>query len=270
MTTKTCPKGCGPMVPETIEKPMAFRGVELNVPVARDVCGKCGMTASDIAAAGAVQREIAEKYRQAEGLLTGKEIRSLRQAKNLTQEELAAQMRVGVASIKRWENANIQSRSMDNLLRAFLQNDCPEDLYTGNRSLSLPRVKLVIKHFESRLNQRLLKKTDKFLYVAKYLWYADMLAFRELGKSITGATYAALPYGPQLNNYAELVDVIKNAAETDAEPLSEKEIRIIAKVAERFPNQREIYEAAHRERIWEETPLGRMISYASAYGITEI
>ncbi len=258
------------MVPQTIEKPLTFRGVELNVPVSRAVCGKCGMTASEIPAAGAVQREIAEKYRQIKGLLTGKEIRTLRQAKSLTQEELAAQMRVGVASIKRWENANIQSRSMDNLLRAFLQNNCLADLYTGDRPLSLPRVKLVIKHFEFRLNRRLLKKTDKFLYVAKYLWYADMLAFRELGKSITGATYAALPYGPQLNNYEELVDIIKNTIETDAEPLSKEEIRIIAKVSGRFPNQREIYEAAHRERIWKETPVGGMISYASAYGITEI
>src|SRR6056297_527353 len=183
MTTKTCPKGCGSMHPQTTEKQINFRETALDVPVTQHVCHKCGMTASDISAAGAVQREIAEKYRRIKGLLTGKEIRSLRQAKNLTQEELAAQMHVGVASIKRWENANIQSKSMDNLLRAFLQNDCPEDLYTGNRSLSLPRVKLVIRHFESRLNRRLLKQTDKFLYVAKYLWYADMLAFRELVKA---------------------------------------------------------------------------------------
>lgn len=33
------------------------------------------------------------------------------------------------------------------------------------------------------------------LYAAKYLWYADMVAFRDLGRSITGASYAALPMG---------------------------------------------------------------------------
>ena len=38
------------------------------------------------------------------------------------------------------------------------------------------------------------------LYAAKFFWYADMLAFRDLGSSMTGAGSAALPLGPQLNN----------------------------------------------------------------------
>ena len=58
----------------------------------------------------------------------------------------------------------------------------------------------------------LLRPTDRLLYAAKYLWYANMVAFRETGQGImTGATYAALPYGPQLNNYADLVDLIREA-----------------------------------------------------------
>ena len=35
----------------------------------------------------------------------------------------------------------------------------------------------------------LVKKGDKFLFLSKYHWYADMLSFRELGRSMTGATY---------------------------------------------------------------------------------
>ena len=38
-----------------------------------------------------------------------------------------------------------------------------------------------------------------------------MVAFRNIGRSMTGATYAALPYGPQLNNYSDLIDEIKKA-----------------------------------------------------------
>lgn len=38
--------------------------------------------------------------------------------------------------------------------------------------------------------------------------YADQVAYRELGIGMTGATYAVMPHGPQLDNYADLVDEI--------------------------------------------------------------
>ena len=50
--------------------------------------------------------------------------------------------------------------------------------------------------FEQKLGRVLLKKTDRMLYAAKYLWYADMVAYRDLGAGMTGAGYAALPLGP--------------------------------------------------------------------------
>ncbi len=74
--------------------------------------------------------------------------------------------------------------------------------------------------------------------MAKYLWYADMLAFRQLGKGITGASYAAITYGPQLNNYSDLVKPIKDSDVRDAEPLSVEELTIINQVAENFPKEK--------------------------------
>jgi hypothetical protein len=109
----------------------------------------------------------------------------------------------------------------------------PGQHVSGNRELSLSRIKLVATHFESFLKFKLLVRDDKFLFVAKYLWYADMLAFRSLGRSMTGATYAALPYGPQLNNYRDLVDDIKNSTD-ESEALSEEELRIVRQIAEKF------------------------------------
>jgi hypothetical protein len=40
-----------------------------------------------------------------------------------------------------------------------------------------------------------------------------MLAYKKLGKSIAGANCTALPHGPQLNNYRELVGLIRDADE---------------------------------------------------------
>jgi putative zinc finger/helix-turn-helix YgiT family protein len=272
MTTKACPMGHGPMELKQREKTTMFRDVELTADVTEHVCPVCGMTASDVKAAGQVQRQIADAYRAKMNLLTGDKIRSLRQAKNLTQDTLAEEMGVGVASIKRWELGNIQSSSMDNLLRSYLEKKsvCSINTYTGNRALSLPRIKRVAKHFEKILGKHLLKKGDKFLFLAKYLWYADMASFRELGKSMTGSTYAALPYGPQLNNYKDLVGEIKQSDEFASEPLSDGEIRIIDSIAEKFPIENQIYDAAHREEIWKEAPTGSLLSYSLAYRLTEI
>ena len=270
MKDKKCPKGHGPMKIETIVKPLTFRDVSLRVPVTAHVCRQCGFTASDVSAAGDVQREMAETYRKQTGRLTGEAIRSLRKARKLTQRTLADRIGVGIASIKRWENTSIQSDSMDRLLRTCLTKDRQADGYNGNRPLSLPRVKLVIRHFEGILNRRLLKKTDKFLFVAKYLWYADMLAYARLGRSMTGAAYAAITYGPQLNNYRDLVDEIKQSDESAAEPLSSEEVDIIRQVVQKFPEDRKVYDAAHRERIWRETPTGQAIPYARALEITGI
>jgi len=131
-------------------------------------------------------------------MMTASEMRQYRDKKNLSQSCLDTLMGVGIASIKRWEGGLIQSRSMDNILKYHLLNEncCLEPL-AGDRVLSLPRIKLVLMAFEKHLKRKLLKEGDRLLYSAKYLWYADMIAYRDLGKSMTGSTYAALPQGPQ-------------------------------------------------------------------------
>ena len=78
---------------------------------------------------------------------------------------------------------------------------------------------------------------------------ADILAFRQLGQGLTGASYAAITYGPQLNNYRDLVKPIQKSDVNEAEPLSPDEVRIIQRVAEKFPNDQDVYDAAHREKI---------------------
>jgi len=229
----------------------------------------CGMEAGTIETGAKLQRRIADAYRCKKGLLTGEEIRELRKTLHLTQKHLAERMSIGIASIKRWETGTVQSASMDQALRVHLQGKVPDDSLPGNRALSLARLKRVSRRLEALLGERLFLKGDTFLFVAKYLWYADMLAFRDLGRSMTGATYAGLPYGPQLNNYRDLVDAIKKSDETEAEPLSQEEERVLRHLAKRFPDKRMVYEAAHHERVWKETPTGALIPYSRAHEITE-
>lgn len=248
-----------------------FRGEEIEYDLEAYVCTGCGLEAGTVQSAGELQRATADAYRSRAGFLSGEEIKRLRKDKGLSQKELADALKVGIASIKRWETGTIQSASMDRALRTYLQSNKCKDDYTGNRdTISLCRIKCVAKVFEKALGRKMLKPGDKFLFLAKYLWYADMIAFRERGRGLTGASYAALPYGPQLNNYQDLVPEIINSDENDAEPLSEEEILIIQRVAEKFPDKRDVYDAAHREKIWSQTPTGALISYINADELTEI
>lgn len=266
----TCPKDNHEMHLHKKVKNVKFRGVDLKYETECFICTVCNTEAATVKQASAIQKSISDAYREKTGLLSGEKIKETRKKLRLSQQELADRTKVGIASIKRWEGSQIQTKSMDKALRTALEGKQSGNIYTGNRDFTLERVHLLLSHFEMSLGRKVLKENDKFLYAAKYAWYADMLAYREYGESISGATYAALPYGPQINNYKELVDEIMNADTNSADPLSTDEEKIVTKIAMAFPKNKNIYEAAHREIVWQEKNTGALIPYSDAIRITEI
>lgn len=267
---KKCPVCHIVMTVSEMEKAINFRGVDVSYKYNAFVCPKCELEVGTLDQAATVQRKMSEAYRKKIGLLTGEEIKKYRKKYGLTQKALADKITVGIASIKRWEGGIIQSKSMDKVLHNAFFNSEREYQFSGNRKFSIPRVKLVIRFFESILNIILLKKNDKMLYVAKYLWYGDFCAYRDIEKSITGATYAALPLGPQLNNYRDLINEIQKSDEAQAEPLTGEEKRILNNIAKAFPECRMVYKAAHREVIWKNKTIGTIIPYSDAAELTEL
>ena len=225
MKTLDCPKGHGTMDLKTIKKELTFKGVDINIETEAYICPECGLEAGTLQSAGGLQLAIADAYRAKQNLLTSMEIKAFRKSHNLTQAQLADSMNVGIASIKRWESGTVQSASMDQALRMHFQGLSPTENYFGNREISLPRIKLVILQLEKLSGRKLLKKRDKFLYLAKYLWYADFVCFRQTERGLTGASYAAITYGPQLNNYRDFgfTDPIRGSDEnaSQAEALTE-------------------------------------------------
>lgn len=266
---KTCPSCHGQVKLVAIEKHTQFKGVDVTYTARLQQCAECELELADIEEAATMQEQLADAYRQAVGLLGSEEIRRHRQEKGLSQQALAETLDVGIASIKRWETGVVQSKSMDTLLRTLLQ-DHPCNEHTGNREFSIPRIRLVLDAFETALARPLLKKDDRMLYAAKYLWYADMAACRDLGLSMTGATYTALPMGPQLNNYRDLVEEIFKAELASVSILSKPEIAIITAVARTFPTNKRVYDASHREAIWQRCATGAIISYSRAAELTEM
>lgn len=266
-----CPNEHGEMEKTRRIEEATFRGVVVRYEVELWTCSTCGIEVEDLPLAADNQRSLSEAYRQAAGLLTGKEIAAERKRLGWSQEDLARAINVGIASVKRWERGQIQTPVMDGVLRrAFEGDSLNQDPYTGNRPLSLGRIKLVLQRFGEHLKKDLLAKGDRLLYAAKHLWYADMVCYRETGRSITGATYAALPLGPQVNNYRELVELIRSADATAEEPLSDEEERIIRRVAMTFPTDKSAFAASHRESAWESKTNGMLIPYSDAQTLTEM
>lgn len=264
MTGMNCPKGHGAMTQTEIEKQIPFRGEIVSVTEQAFACPECGFTAGTIESAATLQEKLSEAYRKQAGLLTGEEIKLLRLEKELTQGALATLMNVGIASVKRWENGAIQSKSMDTLLRRYLEINPVLCEVAGNRKLSIPRIRMVADAFHAELGRPILVQNDKMLFAAKYLWYADMLAYRKLGRGMTGATYAHLPYGPQLNNYRDLLEDIQKADVSKAEPLTEEELVIIKNIALTFPKDQQVFDASHKEPAWLSTMNGDLILYCWA------
>ena len=265
-----CPNAHDDMKLIKAEKEMEFKGVDIKFLAEYYKCQDCGAEIGTVEQTAATQKAISEAFRKTQGMLTGQEIRDRRKKLGLTQKELAKQMNVGIASIKRWEGGLIQSKAMNTALISALQGQTIGNNYTGNRAFSIPRVKLVMREFEALLDEDFIEQDDMLLFDAKYAWYADMIAYREYGRSITGSTYAALPLGPQLKNYKELVDLIRDADETKATPLTPEEKRILVKIAKRFPEKRMIIDAAHREEVWKKKSAGALMPYSGAFELTEI
>lgn len=267
-----CPNDHGRMELKSTTKEVPFRGKRVKYRAQHYVCPVCGIEVDDLALAAENQKAISDAYRKSARLLTGEEIIEGRKKLGWSQEDLSRAAHVGIASVKRWETGQIQTKAMDDTLRRVLAGkSAVHDAYSGNRPLSLPRIKLVLGRFGALLGRKLLKShPDKMLYAAKYLWYADMVAFRETGQSMTGATYAALPHGPQLNNYSDLVDLIRRADEDQAEPLTEQEERVLVRIAKTFPSNQNVYAAVHKEHAYKARKNGELIPYTDAETIAAV
>jgi putative zinc finger/helix-turn-helix YgiT family protein len=143
-TTLTCPQCQGTARRTQVQQSAEVKGIVVSYTAELHRCEGCGLELASVTDAAVLQERMADAYRLATGLLSGAEIRQLRKRKNLSQQALADELEVGIASIKRWETGVIQSKAMDHLLRTLLE-ELPCNEHTGHRDFSIPRIRLV--HF---------------------------------------------------------------------------------------------------------------------------
>jgi putative zinc finger/helix-turn-helix YgiT family protein len=123
-----CPT-CGTTMKEargTLHTPV--NGEDVAVPdVPHFKCPKCREQVLTYTQARRFEEDAIALYRKKYGLLSGDEIRAIREDHNLTQVELARLLRLGPNTISRWESGrHVQSAALDVLLR--LIRDLPGSL----------------------------------------------------------------------------------------------------------------------------------------------
>ena len=65
----------------------------------------------------------ADAYREKHGLLTSRELKEIRSRLGMSQQSFARFLKVGVASVKRWEAGLVQDEAMDELIK--VKSDLP-------------------------------------------------------------------------------------------------------------------------------------------------
>ncbi|MBI5346366.1 MAG: DUF4065 domain-containing protein [Chlamydiae bacterium] len=185
------------------------KGEEIETVVPAMICNKCHAPLMNDAQMNLLRKAAADAYRKKHGLLTSEEIVKFRSLFGMSQAAFANYLKIGEASIKRWETYFIQDVSQDEHIRlkcdeAYAEYSAlnvhwkshPPDIYSGNRRFSWELFKQAVRY--------LIEFAKSPLFLNKALFYADFKHYQLYGKSITGARYAHLEYGPCPQQYENL------------------------------------------------------------------
>ena len=302
--------------------------VSLSIPV--KVCEHCGTTAVDETFAQDPVEMAYAAYRGRKSLLTPERIREIRKQYHLSQKTFAAILGMSEATINRYEGGGLQDAAHDATMRACESPDfvrqqlqlrgdglssrqrskvevaidralsgkshagvstpslsaMPDELSltTGFRRFDYERYAAVVVWFCRNV------KAVTATSLNKLLFYADFLCYKTEARSLTGAAYRRMAYGPvpadygrlrermELDDYVEISEVkykngregeeyrIGPAADSLEVTFSATELRVLQAVAKSLAGltPREISDRSHQESAWIDTHDRELISYQEA------
>jgi len=120
---KNCPLCNGLLVKKSIPTKYTYKGSSFTLEQPQDYCESCQEGFLSHADIKATKAELSDFKRRQDGLLTTKEIRSIRKKLHLTQEEASELFGGGVRAFYRYESGEItQSKSTDLILKLLAKN----------------------------------------------------------------------------------------------------------------------------------------------------
>lgn len=115
----------GTLVPQTAENEVTYKGHARTLPLLISVCEACGSEQTTAQQARDNKRAMLAFRKEIDGLLTGAELRALRERLGITQTQAAQLFGGGPVAFSKYENDDVaQSEAMDRLIR--LAAEVPE------------------------------------------------------------------------------------------------------------------------------------------------
>ena len=314
---------------ETRRESYDVRGEKVAVMVPLWVCPTCQETIVDEAFGDPVEKAY-DAYRKSHGLLPAGDVQRIREQWRLSQVSFAALLGMSQATINRYEQGALQQDKEDELIRAcddpqhmrnvlarrghllterqrkaveevlapvhrpfgdadwlsVLDEPMPQEVSarSGFRRFDFDRYAAIVVWFSKSVQA----VTQTKLY--KLLFYSDYLAFRTDSKSLTGAVYRAMPYGPvpvgfsglrarmEMEDYIMVNEVTYQNGNTGEEfrpgpragdikvEFTVDELRVLTFVKDQLGSlpPSAISNKSHEETAWKNTPEKAVISYEMA------
>lgn len=103
--------------PRMLAMPGRFKKQPLMVNIEGRQCTNCGHQIIEGRRMSEFMKKLGDAYREKRGLLTSEDIRTRRERLGMSQIEFAQYLNVGVASLKRWELGDVQTKLVDEQIR---------------------------------------------------------------------------------------------------------------------------------------------------------
>lgn len=117
----------GPLVPQTAENEVTYKEHTRRLPLLMSVCQACGSEQASAQQARDNKRAMLAFRKEVDGLLTGAELRALRERLGISQAQAARLFGGGPVAFSKYENDDVsQSEAMDRLIR--MAAELPEAL----------------------------------------------------------------------------------------------------------------------------------------------
>lgn len=168
------------------------------------VCLNCSTPLMNAEQMNTLRRVAVDNYRIAHNLLTSQQIIAFRENLGMSQTAFARYLKVGEASIKRWETYYVQDASQDehmrmkcdlshaqaNYLDLYWKNR-PPDIFSGYVDFKLPLFKNVLLYLIQEAKEPL-----SLWLLNKFQFLVDFWHFKNFSRGITGARYIPMHLAP--------------------------------------------------------------------------
>jgi putative zinc finger/helix-turn-helix YgiT family protein len=292
-----------------------FRKEKLQIREFYYRCGSCGEEFTTTSTDEVTVQQVYNQYREKYGLLFPEEMVALREKYGLSAQKISQVLGLGINTYSNYENDEIPTLANSNLIRSAKQPGLFLTLLLQSKELfSEKSFKEIVKRVQDFCQEDDLdpliqnlnwysnpnkftgytvpnptKLSNLLLYLItfckpeyndrlklnKLLFYADFSHYKNTGKSITGLSYRAIPYGPAPTKYdfilalliedqkliepsyiktrnSVLTESFKAIQQPDISVFDKEEIATIHQIVENFRDTSswDLVEMSHKERAW--------------------